>query len=222
MNYKNIGKKIIIITFAISIIITSFVVFVNLYINNISKWYINNSFDIKQNTKNKPIWLVLGASVNPDGNPSDILKDRLDTAKEYYNKWIISKIIVSGDNGKKYYNEPINMQKYLIKNGIAPKDIYVDYAGFDTYDSIYRANYIFGAKNLVIFSQRYHLPRAVYIWKKLWLKVFGAISDKHKYIYIKHYKRREIFANIKAFWDANIYHSKPKFLWNKIKINYWE
>ena len=213
-------KKMLITIIAINISIAIFVLSINLYINQFSKNDIGTDFPIEEKLQDKPIWLVLGASVKADGTPSDILKDRLDTAKEYYNKWIIAKIIVSGDNREKEYNEPINMQKYLIHNGVSSEDIYIDYAGFDTYDSIYRADFIFGADNIIIFSQEYHLPRAVYIAKKLWIKAKWAICDKHKYIYIKYYKRREVLSKIKAFWEVDIYNSKPKFLGDKIEIKY--
>jgi vancomycin permeability regulator SanA len=104
--------------------------------------------------------------------PSDILKDRLDTAYDAYKAGKIKKIIVSGDNRKVDYNEPDNMKKYLISLGVNPKDIQPDYAGFDTYSSLYRAREIFQVKKVILFTQDFHLKRALYIGKRLGIKTY--------------------------------------------------
>ena len=171
-----------------------------------------------QNIKNYKIWLVLWAGIKKNSIPTDILKDRLQIAYNYYKKWKIKKIIVSGDNAKNYHNEPEVMKKYLINLWVKNQDIYPDYAWFDTYDSIYRAKEIFDAKEIIIFTQKYHLYRSLYIANKLWLKAIWVETDLHKYLWYTRFKLRELLSRIKAFLEIEIFKSKPKFLGDKIEI----
>jgi len=173
--------------------------------------------DLNNLEKNK-VGLVLWASVKSNWEPSDILADRLKTSYEAYKLWKISKIIVSGDNRKINYNEPENMKNYLLKLWVKSEDIYPDYAGFDTYDSMYRAREIFSVEKMVVFTQKYHLYRALYIANKLWINSVWVISDKHIYLWIIRYKTREILARIKAFLEVEIFKTNPKFLGDKIEI----
>ena len=123
------------------------------------------------------IWLVLWAWIKNNSYPSDILRDRLDVAIDSYNGNIISKIIVSWDNSKINHNEPEVMEKYLIDKWIPKENIFKDHAWFDTYDSIYRANAIFWVENMIIFTQEYHLYRALYISNRLWINSYWIITD---------------------------------------------
>lgn len=161
------------------------------------------------------IGLVLWASVKPDWLPSDILADRLKTSQEAYLNWKISKIIVSGDNMKINYNEPDAMKKYLINLWVDKDDIYPDYAWFDTYDSMYRAKRIFWVKKMVIFTQKYHLYRSIYIANKIWIDSVWIESDKQKYLWIVRYRLREFLSRIKAFLEVEILKSETKYLKDK-------
>ncbi len=172
----------------------------------------NSKLDLK-------VWLILWAWIKNNSQPSDILKDRLDTWVEAYKNKLISKIIVSWDNSKINYNEPEVMEKYLLKKWVLKKDIFKDYAWFDTYDSIYRAKNIFWVKKMLIFTQKYHLYRALYISNNLWIDSYWMVSDKHIYLNMIWFKFRELFSRVKAFLEVEILKSKPKFLWKKIKIN---
>jgi vancomycin permeability regulator SanA len=213
-NYHKLVLKIIKILLVIFLSIIFLSISINFYILNYSKNYIK-TIDKVENTK---VWLVLWAWIKYNKEPTDILKDRLKIAFQAYNKWKIKKIIVSGDNAKIYHNEPEVMEKYLIKLWVDKNDIYKDYAWFDTYDSIYRAKEIFGVKKLVIFTQNYHLYRALYIANKLWIKSYWISTNMHEYVLIKKFKSREFFSRIKAFFEVEILKSKPKFLWEKIEI----
>ena len=164
------------------------------------------------------IWLVLWASVKSNWTPSDILADRLKTSYEAYNLGKISKIVVSWDNRKLNYNEPEAMKKYLVKLWVLEEDIYLDYAWFDTYDSIYRAREIFSVSKMVIFTQEYHLYRALYIANKLWIKSIWVSSDRQTYLWIIRYKSRETLSRIKAFLEIEIFKTESKFLGDKIEI----
>lgn len=164
------------------------------------------------------VWLVLGASVKSDGQPSKILRERLDTAMIFYEMGKINKILVSWDNGTSHYNEPVAMQKYLISKWVPEKDIYLDYAWFDTYDSLYRARDIFGSSNLTIFTQGFHLHRAIYISKRLWMNVTGVTTDVQNYFAHSRNNVREIFARVKAFFEVEIFKPEPRYLWSPVEI----
>lgn len=101
------------------------------------------------------------------GRPSTILQDRLDSAYELYEGGKIENILVSGDNSREEYNESDAMGDYLVGRGVPEDDVFRDYAGFDTYDSMYRSRDIFGVESMMIFTQEYHLSRSVYIAKRL-------------------------------------------------------
>jgi len=135
---------------------------INFYVLEASKDAIYS--DIESLPAHK-VWLVFWASVYKNGTPSPVLKDRLDGSYEAYTAWKIQKIIVSGDNSVEKYDEPTAMQQYLIQKWVLEKDIFLDYAGFDTFDSIYRANYIFWVSEMTLFTQEFHLKRALYIAK---------------------------------------------------------
>lgn len=208
---KNIFKKLVIVLILLVLIIF----IINLYVLSFYKSKI--SYEINNLEYNK-VWLVFWARVLPNGIVSDILRDRLDWAIMAYNSKKISKIIVSWDNWVKHYNEPEVMRNYLISKWINEKNIYLDYAGFDTYDSIYRANYIFWVKEVTLFTQEYHLKRAIYISDRLWIKSIWFATDLRDYKYIDHYNRREILSRVKAFLNSDILKSNPKFLGDKILI----
>ena len=111
--------------------------------------------------------IILGAYVRPDGALSWILRDRLDTGLELYRAGLAPKILVSGDHGQKNYNEVQTMKDYLLDHDVPAQDIFMDHAGFDTYDSLYRARDIFQVKSAIIVTQNFHLPRALYIARRL-------------------------------------------------------
>lgn len=211
---KNIFKKIFFYFFLFFLLLWVLVFLINYYVISFSK---NNYYSKVDNLDKKEVWLVFWASVRW-WKPSLILKDRLDVAFEAYKKWKIEKIIVSGDNSVANYNEPFVMKKYLISIWVKKEDIYEDFAWFDTYDSLYRAKDIFNATELVLFTQDFHLKRAIYIAEKLGIKSYWVSTDLRKYFRPKYNYYREIFARIKAFIEVEITKPKPKFLWKTIKI----
>jgi len=164
------------------------------------------------------VGMVLWASVQSNGTPSNILQDRLNAAAIFYKQEKVQKILVSWDNSTDQYNEPVAMQKYLIALWIPKDDIYLDYAGFDTYDSLYRARDIFNIQELVIFTQGFHLHRAIYIAKRLDMQVVWVTTDLNKYRNSNRNSIREIFARVKAFLEVEILRSKPTYLWDSIEI----
>ncbi len=162
--------------------------------------------------------LVFGAGLKKGGLPSDVLSDRVLSAVELYKAGKVKKILMSGDNSTRTYDEVNAMKKLAVDTGVQGEDIVLDYAGFDTYDSCYRAKEIFGLSEAIAVSQEFHLPRVLYTCNELGLKTVGYASDKHVYVKAQFWKVREFLAQIKAGLDVQILHSKPKFLGPKEKV----
>jgi vancomycin permeability regulator SanA len=162
--------------------------------------------------------LVLGALVYGD-TPSPMLKDRLDGALAAYRAGLSDRILVSGDHGTEDYDEVNAMRIYLEKAGVPPESIFLDHAGFDTYDSLYRAREIFQVRSVLIATQRFHLLRALYIADRLGLSANG--TDTAYRIYGKDlwYEIREVPARFKSFLDCEILRSRPTFLGEPIPIS---
>ncbi len=149
----------------------------------------------------RPVALVFGAGYWPDGTPSDILRDRVAAAVELYRAGRVQKLLFSGDNRFVHYNEPAKMREVALSLGVPDEAIVLDYAGRRTYDTCYRARDIFGLRKVIVVTQRYHLPRALYTCERLGLDAVGYIADRRPYIHIRRYQAREIPALWLAWWD---------------------
>ena len=125
--------------------------------------------------------LVLGCGVRLDGTPSLMLTDRLETGIALYRAGTAEKLLMSGDHGTEDYDEVNTMKNIAKENGVPSADIFMDHAGFSTYDSVYRAKEIFCAKKVIIVSQKYHLPRALYVAEKLGLDAYGVAAADVSY-----------------------------------------
>ena len=161
--------------------------------------------------------LVLGAGVWRD-KPSPMLADRLNQAIELYKNNVSSKIIMSGDHGTEEYDEVNIMKKYAIEKGVPSSDIFMDHAGFSSYDSIYRARAIFDAKKIVIVTQEYHLYRALYIANSLGIDAYGVGADPRQYAGETYREVREILARNKDFVKC-ILKPEPTYLGDTIPVS---
>ena len=141
--------------------------------------------------------LVLGAGVRPGGKPSLMLQDRLDKALELYEAGVSDKIIVSGDHRENDYNEVQVMKNYLMDKGVPSEAIFMDHAGLSTYDSMYRADYIFGVKRVVIVTQEYHMYRAIADAEAMGMEAYGVCARKVNYNGQVSRDIREIAARVK-------------------------
>lgn len=198
-----------------TILILSVSVFIiNKYVEEKGKKFILGSNDLPK----ADAILVLGAYVTPDGTLSHMLNDRLTVAHELYQMDKAEKLIVSGDHGRKAYDEVNAMKKFLMDKGIPDQDIFMDHAGFSTYESLYRARDIFKVKKVIIVTQEYHLMRAVFIGRELGIEAYGVVSDKRDYVHMDFYKIREIAARNKDFLMAKIIKPKPTFLGDTIPV----
>ncbi len=146
--------------------------------------------------------VVLGASVYADGTPSDILADRLEVAVDLYKAHAVRAIICSGDNRSSHYNESDAMKDYCVSLGVPSEDVYVDHAGVTTYDSMYRAHFVFGAERIVVATQAYHLYRAMFAADQLGMQTWGVATDKGAYNDQLRYSVREVVARTKDFFAA--------------------
>ncbi len=162
--------------------------------------------------------LVLGCLVRADGSPSDMLADRLTRAIELYELGASQKLLMSGDHGQKEYNEVGAMKHFATQAGIPSDDIFMDHAGFSTYESIYRAKEVFGVDKIIIVTQEYHLPRALYIAEKLGIEAYGVSSDYRSYRGQTMRDIREIAARSKDFLFT-VFKPEPTFLGDKIDIS---
>ncbi len=154
------------------------------------------------------VTLILGASLK-GGKPNTSLEDRLLAGIDVYNAKKTKKLLVSGDNRSADYNEPMAMKEFLVKKGIPERDIVVDYAGRRTYDSCYRAKEIFDLKELIVVTQGYHLPRALYLCNKLGIETVGVGADRREYQGMIQRELREIGASFLAWFNVRGFVREP-------------
>ena len=166
--------------------------------------------------------IILGCKVQSDGTLSHMLNDRMEVGTKLYYAFSenenATKLLVSGDHGTAEYNEVFAMKSYAIEKGIASSEVFMDHAGFSTYESIYRAKEIFGAEKIVVVTQEYHLYRALHIADALGIEAYGVSADLRSYAGQLKYSAREILARNKDFLTA-IFKPEPTYLGEKISLN---
>lgn len=162
--------------------------------------------------------LVLGCLVRSNGTPSNMLEDRLERGIELYESGAAPKLLMSGDHGRVDYNEVETMKQYAVEAGVPSSDVFMDHAGFSTYDSVYRAKEIFEADKVIIVSQEYHLYRALYLAEKLGLEAYGVAAEGDDYGGQTYRELREILARVKDFMTA-IIKPEPTYLGDVIPVS---
>lgn len=180
---------------------------INIYMLIRTYFHIILEKNLEDKNKKFEAILILGAGIYTD-RPSYILEERLQTGISLYKKGLAPKIIMTGDHGKIHYNEVQVMKNYAIEKGVPSEDIFMDHAGFSTYESMARLDKIFNVKSAIIISQKYHLPRAIYLAKAFDINVLGVPANKKKYRGQWYRSSREFLARIKDFFVAHI---KPKW-----------
>ena len=211
------GEKVLIAAVIVLFTIFACVYAINIYvIKTAEKYILSDIDDLLQNGEYDCI-IVPGAGLRPDGTPSYMLKDRLDRAIELYKLGVTDKIVMSGDHGRSEYDEVNAMKKYAVEKGIPEENIFLDHAGFCTYDTMYRAKAVFCVKNPIIVTQKYHLYRAVYNAKELGLEPRGIACDTVRYAGQNMRILRESAARVKDFFGC-IFKPLPKYLGEEINI----
>ena len=158
--------------------------------------------------------LVLGAKVYEDGSLSPVLGDRVNTGVSLYFSGAGKKLLLSGDHGQVEYDEVNAMKATALSLGVPEDDVFLDHAGFSTYESMVRLKAVFGGERVVIVTQSYHLYRAVFIARCLGIEAYGVASDLRPYIKQGYYELRELGARTKdviytLFWPAPRYLGDP-------------
>lgn len=162
--------------------------------------------------------LVLGCLVKNNGNPSDMLRDRLTRGVDLYHAGAAPKLLMSGDHGRENYDEVDAMKQFAVNSGIPSENVFMDHAGFSTYESIYRAKEIFQAQKIIIITQEYHLYRALYIANAFGLEAYGVASNYRSYSGQASRDLREILARVKDFFTC-IIKPDPTYLGEAIPIS---
>ena len=175
----------------------------------VTAFYSLNRIYQEQDAPSSRVAIVFGAGLRRDGTPTPILRDRVETAAQLYFGGKVQKILMSGDNRFEYYNEPESMRQYALSLGVPDAAIALDYAGRRTYDTCYRAKAIFGASEALLVTQKFHLPRALFLCNALGLKSYGIEADNNRYrrISLLIWNLREQIATVGAFID--VYWSNP-------------
>lgn len=213
---KNMLKIFIIIILILCALIGIMMLSINFYVVNKTKSKIVTEKQAKE-LENVDCILVLGAGIWGD-KPSPMLEDRLLQGITLYNNQTSSKIIMSGDHGKEEYDEVNVMKDFAIEKGVKSEDIFMDHAGFSTYDSVYRAKEIFKAQKIIIVTQKYHLHRALYVAEKLGIEAYGVASDPREYRGQVVRELREVLARDKDFFKC-IIKPEPTYLGDTIPVS---
>lgn len=172
-----------------------------------SDWIFTESSDLSP----APVALVFGAGLQRNGEPSDILKDRLRQASVLYHEQHIQKLLLTGDNSYEYYNEPASMKQFLVQSlHVQAEDIVLDYGGRRTFDSCIRAREIWGVNQAILVSQSYHLKRALVTCSILGMEVQGYSASRQNYLWQNRFFLREILAQVKAYMDLFLW--RPSYL----------
>lgn len=188
---------------------------INLWMVGSTKKYLLTPEEAEK--KNADCILVLGAGIQPDGSPSPILRDRLTVGVALYDGGASARLLMSGDHGREDHDEVNAMKAFAIENGVPSNAVFMDHAGFSTYDSMVRARDVFQVKTVVIVTQKYHLSRAVYIARSLGMDACGVPSDLQAYAAQAKYSAREAIARVKDFF-AVLVRPRPAFLGEALPV----
>lgn len=168
----------------------------------------------------RSVAIVFGAGLWRDGSPTPVLRDRVETAAALYFSGKVSQLLMSGGRASIYYDEPGAMRTYALSLGVPEQDILLDYAGDRSYDTCYRAKYIFHLQEAVLVTQRFHLPRALFLCNSLGLPAVGVEADRRIYrrSSIAFWNLRELPATLAAVWDVYIARPLPNLSTTELHI----
>lgn len=209
-------KKIVFILSVILLVLVLAVLGINRYVKSSTKNQII-SVEESSNLEDIDCIIILGAGIWGD-KPSPMLEDRLLQGIELYNNNVSTKIIMSGDHGREEYDEVNIMKEFAIEKGVPSENIFMDHAGFSTYESIYRAKEIFEADKIVIVTQKYHLYRALHIANSLGIEAYGVGADPRQYVGAMYREIREILARNKDFVKC-LFKPEPTYLGETIPVS---
>lgn len=166
----------------------------------------------------RPVAIVFGAGIHPGGDLSAVLEDRMRTAVELYRAGKVRKLLLSGDNRWRYHNEPLAMRRFALEHGVPAADIVLDFAGFRSYDTCYRARAVFAVRGAILVTQSYHLPRVLYTARHLGIDAVGVAADRRRYERALYYGLREQLSRVVAFFELHVTRPGPRFLGPQLPI----
>lgn len=210
-------KTIVLLLMCCGLLGVLIILFLNLYIKASVKDQILSLQEAKALEEVDCI-LVLGAGVWSGNRPSPMLEDRLNQGIELYREGVSNRLLMSGDHGRKEYDEVNVMKSFAIEKGIRSEDIFMDHAGFSTYDSMYRARDIFQSDKIVIVTQGYHMYRALYVANQLGIEAYGVASDPRMYSGQNYRELREMLARGKDSIFC-LLRLKPTYLGEAIPVS---
>ena len=217
MKWKTILKRTAIVMACLAVLGVVALFAVNGYVTAVGK---NHIVTVEQAAALEDVdcIIVLGCQVHDDGSLSDMLHDRLARGIELYNNGAAPKLLMSGDHGRTDYNEVAAMKHYATENGVPSENVFMDHAGFSTYETVYRATEIFKANKVLIVTQEYHLYRALYIARQLGVEAYGVSSDLNVYGGQTARDVREVLARCKDFVMC-IFKPEPTYLGEAIPVS---
>lgn len=213
-------KKLLIlvcVAAALCLMAGSAVLLANGYVKASAKPYLISAQEARE-LEDVDCILVLGCGVRPDGEPSLMLRDRLDTGLALYEAGAAPKLLMSGDHGRVEYDEVNAMKAVALEAGVPAQDIFLDHAGFSTYESMVRAKEVFLVRRVIVVSQQYHLYRAVYDARAMGLDAWGVAAEDIAYTGQQVRELREILARAKDYLYC-IFQPEPTFLGEAIPIS---
>lgn len=216
--FKRIVSWLFKTAFLMGLIFGVIFVGINIYIMVYANQYI---YDIDQVPEGEyQAIMTLGAKVSASGELSYGLEDRMEYAVLLYQEGYADKLLLSGDHGRVEYDEVNAMKAYAVSSGVPNEDIFLDHAGFDTYDSMIRAKEVFECDNIIVVTQSFHIYRAIYIARKSGIDAIGVRSDQTNFVtrIVVRNRVREFLARVKAFIEVEITHPDPVYLGDVIPI----
>ena len=217
LKWKCIGRVVLCVILSLCLLGGVAMLLVNNHVNTFGKSRVLSE-DEAATLSEVDCVIVLGCQVRSDGSLSDMLNDRLAQGVELYHTGAAPKMIMSGDHGRVNYDEVNAMKQFAIDNGVPSEDVFMDHAGFSTYETMYRAKEIFGAEKVVIVTQEYHLYRAIYIAEQLGLEAYGVSADLRTYRGQTKRDVREVLARCKDFAMC-LFKPEPTFLGEAIPVS---
>jgi len=217
---KKNRKKIYLFGFLLVLACTAVILGINVYVVQSTEKRIYSAEHFLSAAAEMPdadCVLVLGAGVRPDGSPSAMLEDRVKTGLAIYQSGTVARMLMSGDHGRTDYDEVGCMRELALAAGVPAEEIFLDHAGFSTYESLYRAKEIFGVQSVIVVSQEYHLYRALYIAEALGIEAVGVSADLRPYAGQSMRDLREAAARVKDFLTV-FFRPEPTYLGERIPI----
>lgn len=211
---KKIWKRLLTVCICLALLGSLSVAAINIYMYHTGSQRLRAETDTFQQAD---CIMVLGCQVKADGSLSHMLEDRLKRGVALYKAGAAPKLLMSGDHGRTNYNEVAAMKQYAIDQGVPSEDIFMDHAGFSTYESLFRARDIFKVERIIIVSQEYHLYRALHIADALGMESWGVAADYRTYSGQSMRDIREVLARVKDF-GMGIFQPNPTYLGEPIPI----